>query len=247
MDALPAVNRPPLCTPSPILGSGSLSPLRFPRFAFPASGKSLSPLPVKECPRLSERRVPGSSPGGSTGVSRYGSAALPSPQPTHVSRPGVRRQRTATLSSPSPRSPDWAHIRVNVDHSGRGLPPTAHAHARGRKPTPQTAHDHGPRPGRPVGIHHSRPKTLTRHAAPCVSTFARSRLDLTPLPPGLERPAHKAVTACRTRDLGLQRAWPPGRPQTRNRSLVLIAGAWVKTPTVTGRHRANTGRRRRPA
>ena len=27
MDALPAVNRPPLCTPSPILGSGSLSPL----------------------------------------------------------------------------------------------------------------------------------------------------------------------------------------------------------------------------
>jgi hypothetical protein len=97
--------------------------------AFTASGKALSPLPVKECPRLSERRVPGSSPGGSTGVSRYGSAALPSPQPTHVSRPGVRRQRTATLSSPSPRSPDWAHIRVNVDHSGRGLPPTAHAHA----------------------------------------------------------------------------------------------------------------------
>jgi hypothetical protein len=212
--------------------------------AFTASGKALSPLPVKECPRLSERRVPGSSPGGSTGVSRYGSAALPSPQPTHVSRPGVRRQRTATLSSPSP---GWAHIRVNVDHSGRGLPPTAHAHARGRKPTPQTAHDHGPRPGRPVGIHHSRPKTLTRHAAPCVSTFARSRLDLTPLPPGLERPAHKAVTACRTRDLGLQRAWPPGRPQTRNRSLVLIAGAWVKTPTVTGRHGANTGRRRRSA
>jgi hypothetical protein len=49
MDALPAVNRPPLCTPSPILGSGSLSPLpvdRFPRFrsiAFPASGKGVPP------------------------------------------------------------------------------------------------------------------------------------------------------------------------------------------------------------
>ena len=204
MDALPTVNRPPLCTPSPILGSGSLSPLRFPRFAFPASlsplrfprfafpasGKSLSPLPVKECPRLSERRVPGSSPGGSTGVSRYGSAALPSPQPTHVSRPGVRRPRIATLSSPSPRTPGWADIGVNVDSSGRGVPSTAHAHARGRKPPPQTAHDHGSRPGRRVDIHHSRPETLTRHATPCVPTFARSRPDPTPLPPrpGTPRP-----------------------------------------------------------
>ena len=41
MDALPAVNRPPLCTPSPILGSGSLSPLPVNRF--PASGKGVPP------------------------------------------------------------------------------------------------------------------------------------------------------------------------------------------------------------
>jgi hypothetical protein len=186
---------------------------RFPRFAFPASRKSLSPLPVKECPRLSERRVPGSSPGGSTGVSRYGSAALPSPQSTHVSRPGVRRPRIATLSSPLPRTPGWADIRVNVGTTGRGVPPTAHAHARGRKPTPQTAHDHGPRPGRPVGIHHSRPRTLTRHATPCVSTFAGSRPDPTPLPPrpGTPRPQGDH----RLPDPGPSGSSPDDRPDAR--------------------------------
>jgi len=180
--------------------------------AFPASGKSLSPLPVKECPRLSERRVPGSSPGGSTGGSRYGSAALPSPQPTHVSRPGVRRQRITTPSSPSPRTPGWTHIRVNVGTSGRGLPPTAHAHAQGRKATPQTAHNHGPRPGQPVGIHHSRPETLTRHIIPCVATFARSQPDPTPLPPRPETP----------RPQGGHRLPDPGPPAS--------AGVAVRTP-----------------
>lgn len=234
--------RPAGCKPAALVHPQSDSGLWL---AFPASGKSLSPLPVKECPRLSERRVPGSSPGGSTGVSRYGSAALPSPQPTYVSSPGVRRQRIATLSSPSPRTPGWADIRVNVGTSGREVPPTAHAHALGRKPAPQTAHDYGPRPGRPVGIYHSRPKTLTRHATPRVSTFARSRLDLTPAPtqPGTPRPQ------------GGHRLPDPGHPApagvaartTADPDLVrgLIANAWVKTPTVTGRHRASTGRRRR--
>jgi hypothetical protein len=240
MDALPAVNRPPLCTPSPILGSGSLSPLPVNRF----------PLPVKECPRLSERRVPGSSPGGSTGVSRYGSGALPSPQPTHVSRPGVRRPRIATLSSPSPRTPGWAEIRVNVDTSGRGVAgcPQRHAltpAAGNRRPKRHTIT--GPRPGRPVGIHHSRPETLTRHAArahrrslEADRTRPRSR-------PGLERPAHKAVTACRTLGSSAPAGVAARTPQTRIWSLVLIANAWVKTPTVAGSYRANTGRRRRSA
>jgi hypothetical protein len=100
MDALPAVNRLPLCTPSSILGSGSHSPLPANRFPprpvnhFAASGKGV--------PRLSERRVPGSSPGGSTGVSRYGDAALPSPQPTYVSSP-------ASGGSASPHCPHRHH------------------------------------------------------------------------------------------------------------------------------------------
>jgi hypothetical protein len=104
-----------------------------------------------------------------------------------------------------------------------------------------------PRLGRPVGIHHSRPRNLTRHGIPCVSTFARSRPDPTPLPPRPERHARKAVTACRALALPPQPAWPPGRPPTRTRSLVLIAKTWAKTPTVTERHRANTRRRRRSA
>jgi hypothetical protein len=178
MDALPAVNRPPLCTLSPILGSGSLSP---------ASGRSLSPLPVKECPRLSERRVPGSSPGGSTGVSRYGSAALPSPQPTYVSSPGVRRQRIATLSSLSPCTPGWTRIRVNVGTSGRrGAPNCTRSRPRPEtdapngtrsRPPPRTADRCPPRPP-----HNAHPPPREHRPGPASPASAASR-SLTKLSP----------------------------------------------------------------
>jgi hypothetical protein len=52
---------------------------------------------------------------------------------------------------------------VIVGTSGRGLPPTAHTDARGRKTQAQRAHDHGPCPGRSVDIRHCRPRILTRH------------------------------------------------------------------------------------
>ncbi len=51
-----------------------------------------------------------------------------------------------------PSSPRAYRLRmttaVSVGTPGRGLPPTAHNDARGRKTSTQTAHDHGFRPGR---------------------------------------------------------------------------------------------------
>ena len=173
--------RPAGCKPAALVhpqfnsGSGSLSPLPVNRF--PASGKGVPPPLRKAGAWFESRRKLRCFPLWQRPTQPAADARVES---------GVRRQRIATLSTlstPSPRPPGWVDIRINVDTSGRGEPPTTHAHARGRKPPPQTAHDHGPRPGRPVGIHHSRPETLTCHATPYVSTFAGSRPDPTPLPP----------------------------------------------------------------
>jgi hypothetical protein len=89
------------------------------------------------------------------------------PNPTRPRRrvgpdPSVRRPVVGTWSSQSPRAPGWTDRGVIVGTSGRGLPPTAHAHARSPKTRTQTAHNHGPRPGILAHARHRRPTTRTR-------------------------------------------------------------------------------------
>ena len=58
--------------------------------------------------------------------------------PPSAGRPPVG---IAALSSPSPRTPSRLDKGDSVDHSDRGLPPTAHDDARSRKTRPPTAHE----------------------------------------------------------------------------------------------------------
>src|ERR1700722_6795572 len=66
--------------------------------------------------------------------------------------PSMRRDPRArpgsgTASPLPPRAPSQTDFEVIVGSSGRGVPPTAHADARGRETHAETAHDHGRPPG----------------------------------------------------------------------------------------------------
>jgi hypothetical protein len=89
-----------------------------------------------------------------------------------------------------------------VDTSGRGVPPTAHADARGRKTPPQTAHNHDPRP-------RGSPRSSTA-APPAASATTRT-------PPGPRQCSPKRAlrwrSATRIRADAVQ-DWEPGRSPT---------------------------------
>jgi hypothetical protein len=97
MDAPPAVNRPPLRNPSPILGSGSLSL-----------------LPVRDCAPVSPK---------DGCLVRLQAEAPAFPAMSAPARPGDRHRHIVLIVT----TRIWRlDIRLSVGHSGRMAPPTAH-------------------------------------------------------------------------------------------------------------------------
>jgi hypothetical protein len=133
--------RPAGCKPAALAHPQSDSGLWL---ACPASGKGL-------CPGLSEGPMPGSTPGGSTAVSRYGSAR-PTPLRNRRTRrdpsSGGRMRHTALTGTTRNRL--GRHEGQRGYLASRGAP-TPHTQARGRKPTPKRHTITAPAPdGRPM-------------------------------------------------------------------------------------------------
>jgi hypothetical protein len=194
MDALPAVNRPPLRTPSPILGSGSLSL-----------------LPVRDC-------APAPPKGGC--LVRLQAEAPVFPAMTAPAAPARSRRTWRDPASGGRASPHCPH-RHHAQQAGRTRGSTWVLRVAGRpqrhtqtpaagnrrpndtrsRPSPRPTRRHSPQP--PQNPHPLSP--ACRRSLEADRTRPRSR-------PGPERQARNAVTASRTLALRPQPAWPPGHP-----------------------------------
>jgi hypothetical protein len=162
--------RPAGCKPAAPVHPQSDSGLRL---AFPASGKSLSASGIRSAPPLRKA--------GARFESRRKHRCFPLWQrrPTQPAadarvetrRPAAAHRHTVLTVTTHTRLGRNKGQRGYFGSRGRGVPPTARAHARGRKPPPQTARSRAPALADPSASITAAPKPW--HATPPVRIDVR--------------------------------------------------------------------------